>query len=99
MASIAWSDDALDDVRRIYAYIAEDSLRNANRMVERIEAAADRLATFPESGRTIPEAAEYRQVLAGPYRVIYSYDRGRDEVVVASVIHGRRQLPPLGGDD
>ena len=98
MASIVWSEDALNDVGYIHAYIARDSPANAARMVDRIQAATDRLEMFPESGRTISEDVGYRQVLVRPYRVIYSYDPGRDVVTIAAVIHGRRQLPPLGGD-
>ena len=99
MAAIIWSEDALDDVRRIHAYIARDSPANAARLIDRVQAATGRLETFPESGRIIAEDAGYRQVLVGPYRVIYSFDRRRDEVVIAAVIHGRRQLPPLGDQD
>jgi toxin ParE1/3/4 len=87
MATVVWSDDAL----------ADESPAGADRMLDRIQAATDQLVLFPESGRTVPdpEAATYREVFVGNYRVIYSYDRARDEVIIALVIHGRRQLPPL----
>lgn len=96
MATIVWSDDAIEDVRQIHAYIARHSLLYADRQLSLIESSTDRLIAFPESGRVIPEAESgpYREVLAGSYRVIYRYERDGDLIVIASVVHGRRRLSP-----
>jgi toxin ParE1/3/4 len=101
VASLVWSDDALADVRDVYSYIAQESTAAANQLPDRLQASTGQLKMFPESGRTVPdrEAASYREVFVGNHRVIYSFDRSRDEVIIAAVIHGRRQLPPLAHRD
>ena len=56
-------------------------------------AAADRLSSFPRSGRVVPEFRqdEIREVLWRNYRLVY---RARDDVVeVVTVFHGARLMP------
>lgn len=55
MASVTWTPKARDDLQATYLYIRRDSRRMAEAFVLRVEAAVDRLATFPESGRMAPE--------------------------------------------
>ena len=96
MAEVGWTAQARDDLRAIHAYVAEDSPAAADALVERIQAATDRLAHFPESGRVVPEfpRAGFREVIVGVYRVVYR--RVREVVYVGAVIHGMRLLerPP-----
>jgi plasmid stabilization system protein ParE len=79
-------------LREISDFIACDSPRAADALVERIARAADRLAAFPESGRTMPEfpTLPYREVIVGNYRVLYRIER--ESVWIAAVVHGRRLL-------
>lgn len=55
MAEVVWSPRAVDDVRAIAAHIAEDSLAYAKSVAQKIVASTRRLATFPMSGRVVPE--------------------------------------------
>jgi plasmid stabilization system protein ParE len=55
MAKLIWSERAATDLEDIYEYIAHDSLIYARYQVERILNAIERLAVFPESGRSLPE--------------------------------------------
>ena len=55
MTQIIWSPQALRDIESIRAYIAQDSPRVAELVVGRIIKAVERLRTFPESGRKVPE--------------------------------------------
>jgi toxin ParE1/3/4 len=55
MASVTWTPKARNDLQAAYEYIARDSPRLAGGFVLRVEAAVDRLAVFPESGRMVPE--------------------------------------------
>ena len=59
-------------------------------MVQRILARAPPLAAFPDSGRMVPEVGrpEIREVIEGPYRVIYRHIA--DRVDVLAVVHGRQ---------
>ena len=91
---VLWTRTAVGHLTEIYEYIAGDSIRYAKRMVDRITARSKQIASHPESG---PMVAEYgdptiREVLEGPYRVIYCVES--DAVVVLAVVHGARLLPP-----
>jgi plasmid stabilization system protein ParE len=44
---IVWSEQALDDMEGVAAYIAADNPRAAARVVDRIEATIERLAHIP----------------------------------------------------
>lgn len=90
MAEVRWARRALEDLREIHDFIARDSPRAAEAMVERILSASERLATFPLSGRLVPEFPDsgYREVLVSNYRVQF---RIADPIVwVVTVVHGMR---------
>ena len=97
MAQVVWTQAALDDLREVHDFIAEDSAGYAQTTVDRIHAALRRLENFPRSGRLVPEPRPmpYRELLVGSYRVVYRYDEQTDRVLVLAVVHGARQLPPL----
>ena len=91
---VVWTQTALEHLADIYEYISRDSARYARRMVDRITSRSKQLRTFPESGQLVPEYGHphIREVIEGPYRVIYRTEEHR--VVVLAVIHGARLLPP-----
>lgn len=95
MAEVAWTASAVQDLRQIYQFISRDSERYAGLTVERIRGVVGRLATFPLSGRMVPElpAGTYREVIVGRYRAIYRYQTEADLVLVLAVVHGSRTLP------
>ena len=66
-------------------------------MVRRIRTAVLCLGDFPQRGRVVPEFPDgpYREILVGPYRVVYRHVENRDIVLVLAVIHGSRLLPLL----
>jgi toxin ParE1/3/4 len=72
MVQITWSQPAVDDLRAIHDYIAQDSARYARIMVERIQDAVRFLAGSPEMGQKLVELPEtgYREHVIGMYRVI-----------------------------
>jgi toxin ParE1/3/4 len=65
---------------------------NANAVVRSIMNQTKTLASFPRSGRKVPEFddEDIREVFAYSYRIIYRLQQ--DEVLVAAVIHGKRIL-------
>lgn len=97
MVRVDWAQPALDDLHEIYEFIARDSPRYAQLTVERITAVASRLSTFPLLGEKLPEFPHlfYRQIVVGPYRLIYREDGGRDRIIVIGVIHSSRELAPI----
>lgn len=91
--TVRWSRMALRHLTAIHDYIAQNSPRYAQGMVDRITRRSEQLADFPQSGSVVPEYEDesVREVLEHPYRVIY---RVSGELVeVLAVVHGARQLP------
>ena len=89
MTPIIWSPQAADDIVGIQTYISADSVQYAELVVRRIVARVEQLATFPESGRVVPERgdAAIREVLVRPYRIVYRV-RGTT-VEIVTVFRGR----------
>jgi len=59
-------------------------------MARRFYAAADRLTSFPASGRVVREIndRDVREIIVGNYRLMYRISA--DEVEVWTVVHGAR---------
>ena len=95
MISIIWSPQSLRDLEAIRTYVAADSPLYADLLVRRLVAAVDRLRRFPESGRVVPErnTPEIREVIVGPYRIVYRLGAGIVEIVV--VFRASRLFPDL----
>ena len=92
---VTWSPAALDDVEAIAEYIERDSPVYARAVVQKILATTRKLQRFPRAGRTVPELGDeqIRELFVYSYRVIY---RVRDQaVLVAVVLHGKRELDPF----
>jgi toxin ParE1/3/4 len=53
--AVLWTEQARSDLAAIHAFITQDSPHYAAIVVAQLIAATDRLAAFPESGRTVPE--------------------------------------------
>jgi toxin ParE1/3/4 len=89
---VTWSARALADVESIAAYIASDSPAYAKIVVKKIVKLTRQLARFPQSGREVPEFQDpsLRELLAYSYRIIYKVEK--EEIIIASVIHGKRDL-------
>jgi addiction module RelE/StbE family toxin len=94
MAEIVWSDKAVADLERIHDYIAADSPFYARVQIERILKSVNRLISFPESGRKLPEFStlQNREVIVGAYRCIYRFEKATDRLFMVTVIHGHRML-------
>ena len=83
MARLIWTEPALTDLETIAEYIALDKPEAAQRYVQRVFQAAERLNRFPRSGtvpREIPHLP-YRQVVVPPCRIFYRLD-GQDVLIV-----------------
>ena len=99
MAEVTWTDQAVEDVESIRAFIARDSPRYASLVAEHLVAAVERLGSFPRSGRIVPEFKDdrLREVIWGSYRIVYRLLD--DTIEVLTVYHGARLLAadPRGG--
>jgi toxin ParE1/3/4 len=89
---ILWTEPAIEDLRNLHSYIANDSPYYANSFVERIILSVEKLTSLPGIGRMVPEADEetIRELLYHNYRIIY---RIRKELIeILTVVHGARDL-------
>jgi toxin ParE1/3/4 len=90
---------AEQDLEAIHDHIAEvDDPANADRVLDRLMATAEKLSALPERGSYPRELLdlgikEYRQVFFKPYRLIYRVV-ARD-VIVFVVADGRREMQSL----
>jgi addiction module RelE/StbE family toxin len=92
LTRVVWTGQAIEDVEAIREFIARDSPRYARAEVERIVAAVERLAQFPESGRIVPDLQEpsLREVIEAPYRIVYRLIP--EEAQVLTVFRASRAL-------
>lgn len=95
---VEWSPLALDRVSEIARYIAKDNPDSAERWVNELFDAVERLADFPESGRVVPKVGvrRIRELIFGAYRVIYSV---KDKVEILTVRRGSQLLDASEIDD
>src|SRR5262249_56452247 len=91
MAELTWHPGAVSYLEEACAFIAEDSPAAARVLAQRVTDAVSRLATFPQSGRVVPESEHpaIRECLIGPYRVVY---RLRSDVVQIVMVHHSARL-------
>ncbi|MBK9129789.1 MAG: type II toxin-antitoxin system RelE/ParE family toxin, partial [Phycisphaerales bacterium] len=73
MTRVVWTESALADLQAIQGFVSRDSARYADLLVERILGAVGRIASFPRSGRVVPEFLDdsLREVIQGNYRIVY----------------------------
>lgn len=91
---VTWSGRALADLEAIAEFIAQDSPSYAKTVVGKVVAQTRNLSAFPRSGRIVPEFGDehIREVFAYSYRIIYRLED--PEIIVVTVLHGKRILHP-----
>lgn len=96
MITIDWSHRARQDLRGIFAFVAQDSRVYAKRLVDRVKEKVDLLIDFPELGARVEdwEIENIREIQEGNYRIIYR--PLAHSVQILTVLHGARNLPSLG---
>jgi toxin ParE1/3/4 len=91
--TVGWTANACRELRAIHDYIAQNSPRYAQGMVDRITRQTLQLAQFPRLGAIVEEYGDesIREMFEHPYRIIYRVDT--NHVIILSVVHGSRLLP------
>ncbi|PHS22361.1 MAG: protein of the plasmid stabilization system [Robiginitomaculum sp.] len=86
-----WAPDALDDLERLYDFIATHSADAAQNAIETILSAATTLCDFPEAGRPRASVAQFRElpVRFGVKGYVVRYRIHGDEVIIIRVWHTR----------
>jgi plasmid stabilization system protein ParE len=95
-ATVLWTKPALDSLLDIVRYIRRDDPDAAQRFGRTVKSETGRLASFPDSGRVVPEflAAGLREIVLGNYRIIYRHLRDEKSVEILAVRHGARLFEP-----
>jgi len=92
-AQVIWSNTALHDMETIYDFLVEKSQPAAQRIIETILGRAKQLESFPESGvkqETVkPAVKEYRYLVEGNYKILYSYQAEIQRVYIATIFDTR----------
>ena len=92
-AEVRWLDQAKDDLREILDYIAVENPYAAERYISELQAACERLAPFPLSGRRYND--QFRVLAFRHHLVFHLYDEAAGVVSVVMVIDERRDLTKL----
>jgi toxin ParE1/3/4 len=84
-------EDALEDLRGIFNWIAKDNPAAAERLINRIFRKLELLLTpgFARMGRIGRDPGTY-ELIERPYIIVYEVREQRDEIVVLAVFHGAR---------
>lgn len=96
---IKWTNQAENRVYEIAAYIALDSIIEAEKWVEQIFNYVGRLEKFPESGRYVPELSDrkdIRELVFKNYRIIY---RTAESTVYILTVRNYKQILPVNEID
>jgi len=89
---VKWSQPAKNDLRQIYDFIARDSRFYAQKVTFEIVKKSEKLNSFPEAGRIVPEMGDnnIRELLIYSYRIIYEISPNKVEVL--ALIHAKRNF-------
>ncbi|MBK9575616.1 MAG: type II toxin-antitoxin system RelE/ParE family toxin [Fibrobacterota bacterium] len=92
---VVFSPKAWEDLSAILEYLQTQSPAAASRFAREIPVALERLESFPESGRIIPEFLDegirrWREILFENLRILYRIDGS--EIVVVRVVDARMLL-------
>ena len=96
MRDVVWSQDALDDMDSMAAYIAADNPAAALKVLGRIEQAAEKFGQMAIGRRGRVTGTYERSLSRLPYIIAYALQTlpsGRERVVILRVIHTARNWP------
>lgn len=89
MAVLRWLPGALDDLKRLHAFIEPHSPSAAIRAVNTLIREADSLAEFPEKGKPWALDLDYRELVVrfGARGYVIRYRYYEDRVIIVRVWH------------
>jgi addiction module RelE/StbE family toxin len=93
MVKIVWTELSTKDLKEIFDYIAEDSVRYASITSNKIFLSVQPLKNNPYIGRIVPEfdIVGIREIIEGNYRIIYRIKKV-SEIDILRVYHVARLL-------
>ena len=90
---VNWTAAALEQLRDIHSFVARSSPQYASKVVDRLTRRSQQIASFPHSGRVVPDVNDVniREIMEGQYRIIYHLLEG--DIDIIAVVHGARRWP------
>jgi plasmid stabilization system protein ParE len=82
--AITFAALAVKDLDDIHTWYADQQISAVgDNLIREIISKIERLGSFPESGRIVPEfgIANLREIICSPFRIIYRFDEKRVRVV------------------
>lgn len=92
MMEVIWLEEALQDLKEIGRYIAEDNPAAAYRVLTKIEASTNSLQHHPQLGRS-GRVLKTRELVVPSLPYIIPYYIKRQEVRILAVMHTSRKWP------
>lgn len=89
------TEDAHADVDEIWLYIAEDSVRAADKVTDAISNVFSQLADYPNIGHVREDLTDEPYRFISVYDYLIVYDPTKSPVVVLRVLHGRRDVKSI----
>ena len=96
--SVSYSDEAMNDLRNIFMYIAYDigSRDNAEAQVNRIREAVKKLYKFPKKNPAVPyepwASLGMRRLNVDNYAILYLVDEVHERIEIVRIPYGARDL-------
>jgi toxin ParE1/3/4 len=93
MVKIVWTELSTSDLKEIFDFIADDSLRYATITANKIYNRVKPILENPYIGRMVPEFTKksIREIIEGNYRIIYRI-KNKNQVDILRVYHTSRLL-------
>lgn len=94
MVKIVWTELSIVDLKEIFDFIGNDSLRYASIVVNQIYSKVQLISSNPNIGRIVPEFNQknIREILSGHnYRIIYKIKK-YNQIDILRVYHSARLL-------
>jgi toxin ParE1/3/4 len=91
MASVIWSETALQDLLQIREYISKDSHVYADSVIDQIYEKVEILKLFPNSGKEVIIANQkLHEIISSPFRILY-YNENED-ILILTIVHMKRDI-------
>lgn len=92
------SDEALRDLSDIWEFIAADNIDAADRQIDVLEAAFERLCDRPHIGHVRPEVSDNSIRFWRVKSYLVAYQPDHKPLSIVRILHGARDLNALLGD-
>ena len=92
MSAVVWLNEALEDLKSIGDYIAQENANAAYNVLIRIKATADNLSRHPEIGRP-GRVFGTREIVMSELPYILAYQITDGDIRILAVMHTSRKWP------